>query len=143
VPDRNWNLKPGPDREAKIANLATMVREADAIGLPINIGTEMNRAGLPFCDDLDGEVLHPFKASFVRGAEIMVGHTRLLRYAGFSYTGSEAATAYPDIQRRNEFFRTVGALPPPSSAVRAKVAEMTPAQAFAFLADAARAGAWR
>jgi hypothetical protein len=113
------------------------------MGLPINIGTEMNRAGLPFCDDLDGEVLRPFKASFVRGAEIMVGHTRLLRHAGFSYVGPEAAAAYPDIQRRNEFFRAVGALPPPSSAVRAKVAEMTPAQAFTFISDATRVGAWR
>jgi hypothetical protein len=143
IPDRNWNLKPGPDREAKIANLTSMVREADAMGLPINIGTEMNRAGLPFCDDLDGEVLRPFKVSFVRGAEIMVGHTRLLRHAGFSYSEPEAAAAYPDIHRRNEFFRAVGALPPPSESVQKRLAEMSQEKAFAFISDAVRAGAWK
>ncbi len=142
VPDRNWNLKDPAERAVKVANLAAIVREADALGLPINIGTEMNRAGLPFCDDLGGEVLKAHRDSFVRGAEIMVGHTRLLRYAGFSYIGAEAAAAYPDVHCRNAFFRTVGALPPPSAAVRSRLAEAGPQKAHAMIADAARNGTW-
>ena len=42
----------------------------------------------------------------------MVGHSLLLRYAGYSYTGAAAAQDFPDVRERNRFFESVGGQPP-------------------------------
>jgi hypothetical protein len=112
IPDRNWNLKDPAQRKIKQANLKGMVAEAVKRDLPINIGTEMNKLGLPFTDDLAGEVLSAYREPFTRGAHIMVGHTLLARYAGFSYVSPAAAAEFPNRAARNRFFEAVGALPP-------------------------------
>ena len=54
IPDRNWNIADSETKKIKVANLRTIVNLADARNLPICIGTEMNKAGLPFVDDLRG-----------------------------------------------------------------------------------------
>ncbi|MBA4387675.1 MAG: hypothetical protein C0404_06815, partial [Verrucomicrobia bacterium] len=54
IPDRNWNISNAETRKVKVANLRAFVEEADRMGLPVNIGTEMNKQGLPFVDNLDG-----------------------------------------------------------------------------------------
>lgn len=137
IPDRNWNIKDPDSRAVKVANLRAIVAAADDLGMPINIGTEMNKAGLPFVDDLNGPVLCEFKPSFLRGARVMVGHSILLRYAGVSYISYEA-----DIAEKNAFFESVGALPPLTAPVAARLAEMGEEKAYAAIRDAAARGAW-
>ncbi len=111
IPDRNWNIKDAESKRIKVANLDAIVLEADRMGLPINIGTEMNKSGLPFADDLDGEVLSRHKATFLRGADVMTGHTLLARYANFSYTGVRARARFETVAEKNAFFAGVGRAP--------------------------------
>ena len=137
VPDRNWNISDPDKRAVKVANLRAIVQAADDLGLPVNIGTEMNKAGLPFVDDLDGEVLREFKASFVRGARIMVGHSIVARYTERSY-----ATCECDLATKNRVFESIGALPPLTAPVAAKLRDMEGEAAFAAIKDAAGKGSW-
>lgn len=137
IPERNWNLPDPEMRTKKVARLREIVTLADQRGLPINIGTEMNRDGLPFVDDLQGPVLREFRASFLRGAHILVGHSLLLRYAEVSYADHDAPTP-----EKNAFFESVGALPPLTQPVAAKLRDLGPSRAFATICDAARQGHW-
>jgi hypothetical protein len=45
----------------KYNKLVEIVRIADRMDFPIQIGTEMNMAGLPFADDLKGKYLNTKK----------------------------------------------------------------------------------
>lgn len=110
IPDRNWNISDAKARTMKQANLKTFVETADSMHLPINIGTEMNKLGLPFVDDLNGEALRPYGQTFIKGARIMVGHTLLLRYADFSYISSKANAEFKTVQAKNSFFEAAGKL---------------------------------
>ena len=135
VPDRNWNISDPDVRAIKIANLKAIVDVAADLGLPINIGTEMNKIGLPFVDDLDGEVLGPFKEVFLEGARIMVGHTLLARYAAFPYAGAAAVSEFPDVPTRNRFFDGVGGLSALSEAQDDLLTEMGPERALSWFRD--------
>jgi len=137
IPDRNWNYTDAHVKALKVGKLREMVQAADAMGLPINIGTEMNKAGLPFADDLSGEVLSEFAGSFIRGAQIMVGHTILLRYAGMSYVDCDMK-----LERKNAFFGAVGALPPLTSETAAKLSGAGEAAALGMIETAVRQGNW-
>ncbi len=137
IPDRNWNLKDPATKALKVANLRAIVQAADDLGLPINIGTEMNRTGLPFVDDLSGEVLSEFRGSFLRGARIMVGHSILRRYAGASYV-----TCPYDLAKRNAFYEALGALPPLTRRVAEKLAAMGEEKALGEIQDAVGRGDW-
>lgn len=138
IPDRNWNYADPQERETKAKNLDAIVRAADDMGLPINIGTEMNRAGLPFVDDLSGPVLRRYRETFLRGARIMVGHTILRRFAGLSY-----ATCDWHPGRRNAFFEAVGGLAPLTRPVAERLRELGPEGALAALEEAVERGGWR
>lgn len=138
IPDRNWNIADLKVRDQKVLNLAEIIAVAEAMGLPINIGTEMNRLGLPFVDDLDGRYLKPYKEAFLRGARIMVGHTILARYADLAYVSANAKAEFPNVQDRNRFFEAVGALPPLSENRARELEDMGPAKALATLRDAAK-----
>jgi len=135
IPDRNWNVSDDALRAVKRANLAAIVEEADRLGLTMNVGTEMNKLGLPFVDDLDGEALRPYKGSFLRGARIIVGHTALLRYAGYSYVGEKAAAEFGDVRSRNAFFEAVGGLPPLDVDRAARLEDMGEEKALAWFHD--------
>ncbi len=137
IPDRNWNLPEGPARDRKRANLRAIVQLADAMHLPVNIGTEMNKLGLPFVDDLDGEVLREYREVFRRGAEVMVGHTRLARYAAAPYGGERARAQFPDPAARNRFYATVGSLPPLSAAESESLLDQGAEGAWSWFADMA------
>lgn len=137
VPDRNWNYKDPEQKAVKVANLEAIVHAADEMGLPINIGTEMNKAGLPFVDDLNGEVLSRFKQSFVRGARIMVGHSIMLRYAGISYVTCDCS-----LQKKNNCLEKIGALPPLTAEVAAKLREAGEGKAHDLVQDAVKRGSW-
>jgi hypothetical protein len=135
IPDRNWNLK-NPDVAAiKIAKLADCVAQADALNLPVNIGTEMNKQGLPFVDDLDGQALRPHRDVFTRGAAVFVGQSLLHRYAGYSYTGAAAKAELPDIPTRNAFFAGVGLLPPVDEPTAHQLEDMGEAKALSWFHD--------
>ncbi|NQU41221.1 MAG: hypothetical protein HQ523_14825 [Lentisphaerae bacterium] len=135
VPDRNWNISDPATRATKIANLKAVVAVAVERGLPINIGTEMNKLGLPFVDDLSGEVLGAFKDVFLSGARIMVGHTLLARYAAFPYTGGGAASEWSDRFARNRFFERVGGLTALSDRQSEYLIEMGPERALSWFRD--------
>jgi hypothetical protein len=139
IPDRNWNVADPKKRAVKQANLATIVEAADSMALPINIGTEMNKLGLPFVDDLAGDALRPFKETFTRGARIMVGHTLLLRYARYSYVGEAARNDFRDVRARNAFFERVGAMPPLSRARALELEAMGPERALEWFRSTAGA----
>jgi hypothetical protein len=143
VPDRNWNLKDHAAAALKQAKLRDFVAASEALRLPINIGTELNKDGLPFADDLDGAALKPYAAAFRRGAAILVGHSLLLRYAGFSYAGASARTEFGgDLTAKNRFFESVGALPPLTEPLAAALAALGPDKAFGAFADSAKKNRW-
>lgn len=137
IPDRNWNIKDEAVKAKKVANLAAMVKACDDLNLPINIGTEMNKEGLPFVDDLNGLVLSTHKASFMFGAQIMVGASILARYADKYYT----ACPLP-LPERNALFASVGKLPPLTSTIVLKLREFGFENAFNYIIDSSKLGLW-
>ncbi len=142
IPDRNWNIRDAAERQRKIAALERYVQAARRRGLPINVGTELNKPGQRFVDDFEASALTPFHADFLAGAKVVVGHTRLLRYAGFSYVDAAARGEFPDRRERNRVFAAVGELPAPDAETRARLEAMSEDAAFAVLMDSARRGAW-
>lgn len=143
IPDRNWNVK-DPAAAAKLVHeLDRYIAAAKSFDLPINIGTELNKPGQRFVDDFAAEPMKPYHADFLQGAQVMVGHTRLLRWADYSYTDAAASEDYPSRAARNAFFASVGALPGPAAATLAKLAGMESAKALDYLRDSANRGQWR
>ncbi|NSW58185.1 MAG: hypothetical protein HPY44_19430 [Armatimonadetes bacterium] len=138
IPDRNWNIKDPEARERKIGKLREIVAIADDMNLPINIGTEMNKAGLPFVDDLGGPVLIDLRESFMRGARIMVGHTVMARFVGMSYVACDM-----DLPRKNAFFESVGALPAVNDTIAEALTKLGPDMAMQRISESAAAGVWR
>lgn len=139
IPDRNWNVSDPTDRDRRRAALAAIVAEADRRGLPINIGTEMNRQGLPLFDDLDGDVLRTYKDTFLRGAQILVGHSLLARFADHGYGSGQALAEFSDIDKRNAFFASVGALPPLTDLQAQTLRDGGPTRALTWFRDRLRA----
>jgi hypothetical protein len=142
IPDRNWNIADGRTKEIKVGNLRRIVELADAMLLPINIGTEMNRAGLPFADDLRGPVLREFAPIFHRGAMLLVGHTICGRFAGAGYLSQAAEESFDRMEERNAFFAAVGSLPPVTATVADALRAAGPAKALDIIHESVRAEAW-
>ena len=138
IPDRNWNLKKPEEATIKQAKLDEVVKGCVKRDLPINIGTEMNKGGLPFVDDITGPVLKNYAAEFTQGMHIMVGQTLLGVYAHAPYLGERAVTEFKDIKKRNAFYASVGALPALTTACADKLIEAGSDRAFSLLADAAK-----
>jgi len=138
IPDRNWNLKKPEDAALKRAKLDEVVRNCVKRDLPINIGTEMNKGGLPFVDDITGPILKQYAAEFTQGMRIMVGQTLLGLYAQAPYLGERAASEFKDLKRRNAFYASVGALPALTEARANELLAACPDRAFSRLADAAK-----
>ncbi|MFP4354374.1 MAG: hypothetical protein ACLFUJ_04560 [Phycisphaerae bacterium] len=142
IPDRNWNFSDA-DKATKMAdNLDLCVKTARKLNLPINIGTEMNKPGLPFVDDLAGPVLSRYADDFRTGAEIMVGHTTASLYANVSYVSDKARSQWPDKADRNAFFASIGALEPVDDDLHDKLLQAGPEKAFQIISDAADEGRW-
>ncbi|NOY80616.1 MAG: hypothetical protein GXP31_06380 [Kiritimatiellaeota bacterium] len=142
IPDRNWNIRDVAERQRKVAALNRYVEAARRRHLPINVGTELNKPGQRFVDDFAAPALRPFHPDFLTGARVVVGHTRLLRYAGLSYIDSAARDEFPRREERNRAFAAVGGLPAPDAATRRRLDSMTEGTALAYLMDSARRGAW-
>ena len=138
IPDRNWNIQKPEERARKAAKLDEVVQASAALDLPINIGTEMNRAGLPFVDDLNGPVLNRYRDLFIQGSQAMIGHSLLARYAAAPYLGARADAEFPRRKARNRFYASVGALSPIMHDSADKLLDAGPERAFTLLADAAK-----
>ncbi len=137
IPDRNWNLADAEQRARKVAHLDAMIQAAKARDLPINIGTEMNKDGLPFADDLQGPVLGAYRDLFLQGAHIMVGHTLMARYASFGYGSPVASGHFQSIAQRNAFFAKIGAAAPVTRSEVDALLEAGHEKAFDMLIDRA------
>ena len=135
IPDRNWNLKKPDEATRKQANLDAVVKSCIKRDLPINIGTELNKDGLPFVDDITGPVLRHYAAAFTQGAYVMVGQTLLGLYANAPYLSERATTEFADTAKRNAFFAAVGAAPALTEADAQALLDAGPVKAFAMLAD--------
>jgi PHP domain len=143
IPDRNWNIKDPADKQRKLDNLAKVVALATEYHMPVHIGTEGNKAGLPFVDDLSGAELAPYKTLFVSSARILVGHAVLCRFADLPYAGEAADAMFSgDVKAKNEFFEAVGALPPVNAQVSLELRELGAAKALNVLKDSARRAKW-
>jgi hypothetical protein len=135
IPDRNWNLKKPEEAARKQAHLEAIVKGCVKRNLPINIGTEMNKGGLPFVDDITGPVLSQYAGEFTQGMQIMVGQTLLGRYAQAPYLSERIVSEFKDLAKRNAFFAQIGAAPALTEAEAQKLLEAGAAKAFAMLVN--------
>jgi len=135
IPDRNWNLKKPDEAARKQANLETIVRGCIKRQLPINIGTEMNKGGLPFVDDITGPVLSKYAAEFTQGMQIMVGQTLLGLYAHAPYLSERMVSEYKDLAKRNAFVAKLGAAPAMTEVESQALLAAGPVKAFGMLVD--------
>jgi hypothetical protein len=143
IPDRNWNIADSAVKAVKTAKLREFVSVCERLQLPINIGTEMNRDGLPFTDNLDEADLKPYQEAFMRGAQTMIGQTILLRYAGYSYVGRGAAQDFnANVAAKNRFFAAVGALPPLTTISAERLRQAGQEKALAIIRDSVKRGVW-
>jgi hypothetical protein len=111
IPDRNWNIADPQLKARKADNLYAIVKAADDAGLVIIHGTERNRSGLPFVDDLSCEALKPIAESLRRGAYAVFGHTAMARFADRPLGGEWARSAFgSDATARGAFYANVGRL---------------------------------
>lgn len=142
IPDRNWNIEDPGEKAVKFNNLKKIIETAGKMHLPLHIGTEMNKKGLPFADDLDGSDLKSFKQIILHGSKVILGHTLLGRFTGFSYTSSEAEAEFPDRKKRNGFFASVGKLPAVDTEIADTLRNAGTEKAFAVICDSAKKGNW-
>jgi hypothetical protein len=114
IPDRNWNLRDPAEKALKLAKFNEALAAARNRHLIACVGTEMNSAGQPLVDHFDAPELKPHVPVFLEGAQIMWGHSLLLRHGGFGYLSPQAEAAFSrDVARKNAFFRQVGEQPVP------------------------------
>lgn len=94
IPDRNWNIKNPDEKAIKVRNLELAVNAAKALNFPLCVGTEMNKAGLPFVDNFNAPELQPFVQDFLSGAQFLWGHTFMARYADAGAASEWANSAF-------------------------------------------------
>lgn len=144
IPDRNWNLTNPSEKALKIGNLRRIIATADKMGFPLQIGTEMNRKGLPFADNLKHPDLQEFAPLFVKGAEIITGHVVAEKYSQSGYVSQWAEAEFGNNNaKRNEFFRQIGKLSACTRAQSEELLAIGKEKAFLAMADAAKSGKWK
>lgn len=113
IPDRNWNIKDPNVKAQKVDNLYRFVEAATEWDLPINAGTELNKYGQCWFDDLSVPELQPIRKSILDGAHFIYGHTVLERHLGLGYQSDWASAQLPTRKERSVFYTRVGYLVPP------------------------------
>jgi hypothetical protein len=116
VPDRNWNIADPQEKQVKVRNLYAVVELAAALDLPLNVGTEMNKAGLKLVDDFEAPELAPVREAFLDGAMFIYGHTAAQRALGIGYQSAWAQAELPARAARNAFYAALGRRVPPGPA---------------------------
>ncbi|HEG42768.1 MAG TPA: hypothetical protein ENH94_01835 [Phycisphaerales bacterium] len=105
IPDRNFTEGV---KDQKLTNLNYVVKLAESLDMPIIVGTEMNSPGLKFVDDFDSEELKPFASRFLKGANIVYGHSVLQKQSGMGYTSKWAEENFKTRADKNAFFEKLG-----------------------------------
>jgi hypothetical protein len=126
IPDRNWNIADPQLRQHKVRNLYRLVVLAQELGLPLNVGTEMNSFGQKLVDDFDASELAAVRQAFLDGAHFIYGHTLLQRTLALGYHSDWAQAHLPTRRQRNEFYTHVGQLVPPGQVGMAALRMMDP-----------------
>ena len=108
IPDRNWNIAAPAAKAVKLRNLYDIVARAESRRLPLVVGTEMNAPGLKFVDDFDAPDLAPVRDAFLRGADILVGHTAAVLAGEGGYVGGEARERFASVAEKNAYFAERG-----------------------------------
>lgn len=124
IPDRNWNLADPDLRARKLSKLYEVVQLAQALDLPLNVGTEMNSPGNKLVDDFDAPELEPIRQAFLDGAHFIYGHTVMQRTLGLGYQSSWAQDNLPTRRARNDFYTKVGQFVLPGSEGAALLREL-------------------
>ncbi len=127
IPDRNWNIPDPEMRRLKVQKLYDVVRLAERLALPLNVGTEMNAFGQKLVDDFDAPELAPVHKAFWDGAHFIYGHTALERALGLGYQSRWAQTHLPSRRERNTFYRDVGYCVQPGKASLDRLRRLDPA----------------
>jgi hypothetical protein len=132
VPDRNWNISDPEAKQIKLRNLYQVVELAQALDLPLNVGTEMNSYGQKLIDTFEAPELAPVREAFLDGAHFIYGHTVLQRAAGLGYQSAWAEAHLPTRRERNAFYTRAGYLLTPGRPGRLGItANWTPADILA------------
>jgi len=126
IPDRNWNIADPDTRQLKVRKLYEIVEKADALALPLNIGTEMNAPGNKLVDSFDAPELEPVKQAFLDGAHFIYGHTVLQRALGLGYGSAWAKAHFPSQRERNAFYTAAGRQIAPGKASLARLRALGP-----------------
>ncbi len=113
IPDRNWNVADPEIRQKKINNLYDVVKLAQKLDLPLNIGTEMNAYGQKLVDDFDQPELASVRKAFMDGAYFIYGHTVMQRALGLGFQSAWAKEHFPARRDRNAFYTRIGQQTPP------------------------------
>lgn len=121
IPDRNWNIKNAEEKAVKTRKLAEIIAEARQLEMPIAVGTEMNKAGLPFVDDFSAAELRPYIQDFIDGARCLYGHTLLARYADFGWFSKAADSAFGGDTRAKRLFYTKVGVSRPTAEIRERL----------------------
>ncbi|MDH7602461.1 MAG: hypothetical protein QHI38_09990 [Armatimonadota bacterium] len=138
IPDRNWNIKDPEEKKIKVENLDKAIRAARDAGMPLCVGTELNKLGQPFVDNFAAPELRPYIRDFLDGAYFFWGHTFLARTAGIGFCSEWAKANFGDDRlRKNEFYIAVGRVAQPqhvlADSLRRNLAEASPRQVIDML----------
>ncbi len=107
VPDRNWNVS-DPAKAAQLtAELDRIIAAAEALHLPVCVGTEMNAPGLKLVDSFEVPALSKHLQTFVTGAAIAAAHTLLTPF-GKGYVSDWAKQEFADAAAKNAWFAEFG-----------------------------------
>ncbi len=109
IPDRNWNIKDPDEKAVKTRKLREVVEAARAFSMPICVGTEMNKAGLPFVDNFQAPELQPYVQDFLDGAYCLYGIMLVARKTGLTYFSPEVEDRFGgDMKAKNAWFTKIG-----------------------------------
>ena len=138
IPQRNITSDDPARKELLVRNLHAVVKAARELDVIIVSGTEMNRHGQPFADDLARPELAPIAGDIIRGAHVLYGHTLLARTIGLGYQSHSITQVFGDDRKaRADFFEKVGIAVRPGPVVLEKLQElgtdMTPQEVLRFL----------
>lgn len=134
IPDRNWNIKNVEDRRIKVENLDKAVAAARALDLPLCVGTELNKLGLPFVDNFFAPELQPYMQDFADGSYFFWGHTVLARKADMGFASDWADANFISRAEKNVFFAEAGRLIRPQTCIDwSRLKEASPKEALKML----------
>ncbi len=106
IPDRNFTAGV---KDQKLKNLYAIVERAEALHLPVLVGTEMNSPGNKFVDDFDCDEMKPLMPVFLKGTHIVYAHSVLQQAAGVGYLSNWASDIFENTETKNTFYEMFGA----------------------------------